>query len=898
MNDDGVYQAGGVGTWGDVFTYDERSNLTSRTDARGVKTVYNFNDPLNRLQSVSWDTNGFGDSNNPILPAATVSYAYRTKDSPTHLRDITQFSSVTTAGISTETYGYDAEERVNFKSLAVNGRPPMETNYAYDALDRIQDVTYPRRELGVVGSPRKVVHYDYDVASRLTSLTVDGAVHASNIVYNAASQTSSLSVGAAGANQIIESYNYEQQTGLLASQTVARFSSPANLLLNLAYDYAGPNGKRTGQLTKILNNLNHDKDRSYSYDALGRLVQAKGGPASAPRWTQTYTYDIFGNRTSVSASGYSARSNTPDPQSAIGNRQLAMADRGSSPTVREGAVATAATSPGTEGTAPAAPELGAVATASSANPTVTLPTLSPKPIAEGEQVSRPATNSHHASRSPQPNSVTPQGPPVFSDDPLVAGVTIKAVHITELRAAVNQARARASLAAANWAESVTAGVSIKAAHIVELRARLDEARIALGLSAASYTDPSLVVGTTPVKAAHIQELRQRVTETLTTNFAIPLDGHANLSYDTSSNRITTTGFAYDAAGNQVRALAPGGLVSQRFQYDAANRLVNVKTNDQNPAIIATYTYGSSNERLILEEGGVRTYYACDGSAEYTESGSSTTPQWTKTYIYLGARLLSTLTPNGPGHSVQYHHPDRLGTRLVTNAQDTNFFEQQTLPFGTALNESLAPGATAGQTNRRFTSYDRSVNTGLDYAINRHYDAQQGRFTQVDPIGMSASSMTNPQSLNMYGYVGNDPVNRTDPTGLFWGKVFGFFKKLIKVVMVALAVALIVVAIINIGNPLVSAAMLWGALALAGLLFGAALGPTWLKRAISVAGAVAAIHIRRPGPIWNFSNPGNGRSGRMDGGLSGIGAITMFLQDLPKPQPKPGPEGSSAGKRLS
>jgi YD repeat-containing protein len=283
------------------------------------------------------------------------------------------------------------------------------------------------------------------------------------------------------------------------------------------------------------------------------------------------------------------------------------------------------------------------------------------------------------------NAATPQGgPSVFTDDPLVPGVTlIKALHITELRTAVNQARSRASLPLANWAESVSSGVLIKAAHIVELRARLDEARAALGMSAASYTDPTLTVGVTTVKAVHIQELRQRVTEVITTNFAIPVDGHANLSYDTATNRITTAGFAYDTAGNQVRALTPGGG-SQRFQYDAASRLVNVKT-DNNAIVIASYTYGDSNERLIAEEGSLRTYYACDGSAEYTENGSSTTPQWSKTYIYLGARLLSTLTPNGSGGEfVQYHHPDRLGTRLVTNAQDTNSFEQVTLPFGTAL----------------------------------------------------------------------------------------------------------------------------------------------------------------------------------------------------------------------
>ena len=86
---------------------------------------------------------------------------------------------------------------------------------------------------------------------------------------------------------------------------------------------------------------------------------------------------------------------------------------------------------------------------------------------------------------------------------------------------------------------------------------------------------------------------------------------------------------------------------QRFQYDAANRLVVVKADD-NSTVRATYTYGDSNEHLIDEEAGLRTYYAFSGIAEYIESGGSTTLAWSKSYVYLGNRLLSTLTPNGTG----------------------------------------------------------------------------------------------------------------------------------------------------------------------------------------------------------------------------------------------------------
>ena len=45
---------------------------------------------------------------------------------------------------------------------------------------------------------------------------------------------------------------------------------------------------------------------------------------------------------------------------------------------------------------------------------------------------------------------------------------------------------------------------------------------------------------------------------------------------------------------------------------------------------------------------------------------------------------------------------------------------------------------------------------LDYAVNRSYSSGQGRFTSVDPAG---------EGLNQYAYVGNNPIDFVDPSGL-------------------------------------------------------------------------------------------------------------------------------------
>ena len=58
----------------------------------------------------------------------------------------------------------------------------------------------------------------------------------------------------------------------------------------------------------------------------------------------------------------------------------------------------------------------------------------------------------------------------------------------------------------------------------------------------------------------------------------------------------------------------------------------------------------------------------------------------------------------------------------------------------------------------FTGREYDTETGLYYYRARYYDTTLGRFLETDPIGYEGG-------INLYGYVGNNPVNWIDPWGL-------------------------------------------------------------------------------------------------------------------------------------
>jgi RHS repeat-associated protein len=74
------------------------------------------------------------------------------------------------------------------------------------------------------------------------------------------------------------------------------------------------------------------------------------------------------------------------------------------------------------------------------------------------------------------------------------------------------------------------------------------------------------------------------------------------------------------------------------------------------------------------------------------------------------------------------------------------------------------GEGAGSNYTFLTSKERDIETGLDYFGARYYGSTQGRFTGADPALIAEKQLANPQDLNRYAYVANNPLKFIDPDG--------------------------------------------------------------------------------------------------------------------------------------
>lgn len=223
-----------------------------------------------------------------------------------------------------------------------------------------------------------------------------------------------------------------------------------------------------------------------------------------------------------------------------------------------------------------------------------------------------------------------------------------------------------------------------------------------------------------------------------------------LTFNTSNNRITTSGFTYDNSGNVTAD------PSHSYTIDGENKILKLNST-------TAYAYDGDGKRVRKFVGeNTRFIYGIAGELLAEYSGSTGDIQ--KEYIYGASGLLATIESG----LTQYLTSDHLGSpRIATNTSGSVTVRRDFMPFGEEV--STGAGRSGGQgwgttvVRQKFTGYERDSESGVDFAQARYFASSLGRFTSPDGPWLDQSE-DNPQSWNLYLYVRNNPLNFVDPLG--------------------------------------------------------------------------------------------------------------------------------------
>jgi|CXWL01.1.fsa_nt_gi RHS repeat-associated protein len=270
-----------------AFTYDNRDR---------VKTVDNQGTPNGPRVALSYVYDGAGNIlavADAINGAAAGTNAY-TYDALNRTTRVTQSG----AGVADKRVDFSYNEVSQFASVSrfsslAGGQAVATTNYNYDALNRITNMTHTNAANAMLNQ----FQIEYDPASRITKTTdIDGAT---DYNYDARDQLTGADHAAAG--NLDETYQYDENGNRVASglHGSGYVTGPGNRLVsdgtfNYVYDGKGSLVRRTVIATGAV--------REFTYDDRTRLVEiddygSLGGPATQ---TVKLAYDVFNRRISKS----------------------------------------------------------------------------------------------------------------------------------------------------------------------------------------------------------------------------------------------------------------------------------------------------------------------------------------------------------------------------------------------------------------------------------------------------------------------------------------------------------------------------------------------------------------------------------------------------------------------